>query len=90
MKIPHTRAMVTAALDGTLATVPTVADPVFGLCVPERCPGVPDDVLQPRNTWADKDAYDAKARDMAHKFVQNFKQFEKNVHPAVIAAGPQI
>jgi len=46
--------------------------------------------LQPRNTWADKDAYDAKARDMAHKFVQNFKQFEKNVHPAVIAAGPQI
>jgi phosphoenolpyruvate carboxykinase (ATP) len=90
MKIPHTRAMVTAALDGTLATVPTVADPVFGLCVPERCPGVPDDVLQPRNTWADKAAYDARARDMAHKFVQNFRQFEKNVDPAVIAAGPQV
>jgi phosphoenolpyruvate carboxykinase (ATP) len=90
MRISHTRAMVTAALDGTLASVPTVTDATFGLSTPVRCPGVPDSVLQPRGTWADPEAYDAKARDLAHKFVDNFKQFEANVDPAITAAAPRL
>ncbi len=90
MSIAHTRSMVTSSLDGSLAGVPTVADPVFGLCVPEHCPGVPSDVLMPRNTWVDKDAYDAKAHDLARKFVENFKQFVGKTSADVVAAGPQV
>lgn len=90
MKIAHTRAMVTAALDGTLAAVPTRPDPVFGIYVPEYCPSVPGDVLQPRNTWADKDAYDAKARELAAKFVENFAQFKAQVSSAVAEASPRV
>ncbi len=89
MRISHTRAMVTAALDGSLSMVPTVSDPVFKVLVPERCPGVPADVLQPRSTWPDHWAYDTQANDLARKFFENFKQFEKNVDPAIAAAGPQ-
>ena len=65
MKIAHTRAMIRAILNGSLAEVETQPDPVFGVGVPATCPGVPDEVLSPRNTWADKDAYDQKARDLA-------------------------
>jgi phosphoenolpyruvate carboxykinase (ATP) len=90
MSIAHTRAMVTAALDGSLRDVPTEPDPLFGVHVPVASPGVPPEVLQPRNTWADKDAYDAKARELAHRFVQNFKQFESGVEPDVLAAGPAV
>jgi phosphoenolpyruvate carboxykinase (ATP) len=63
MKIAYTRAMVHAALNGELDEVPTVLDPIFGLPVPIACPAVPDEDLSPRNTWADKDAYDQKARE---------------------------
>jgi phosphoenolpyruvate carboxykinase (ATP) len=90
MKIAHTRAMVTAALEGSLAMAPTTPDPIFGVHVPERIHGVPNDVLKPRNTWADKDAYDCKARELAHKFIENFKQFESKVDPAITAAGPRM
>lgn len=90
IKIAHTRAMVTAALEGTLVTVPTRPDPIFGVHVPEHCPGVPHEVLQPRSTWSDKAAYDAMARDLGHKFIQNFKQFEASVDAAITAAGPKV
>ena len=90
MKIAHTRAMVTAALDGTLGAVAMRPDPVFGVYVPEYCPGVPSEVLQPRDTWADKEAYDVKARELAAKFAENFKQFHAKVSPAIAAAGPHI
>ena len=89
MSIAHTRSMVTAALDGSLASITTVPDPVFGLCVPERCPGVPPEVLLPRNTWSDKAAYDVSARDLAAKFAQNFKQFDGKASADVAAAGPK-
>jgi phosphoenolpyruvate carboxykinase (ATP) len=89
MAIGHTRAMVTAALDGSLRDVPTEPDPIFGIHVPVSCPGVPPEVLQPRNTWADKDAYDAKAHELAKRFNENFKQFAGAVEPAVAAAGPK-
>src|SRR5574341_1122732 len=75
MKISYTRAMVTAILVGSLTHVPTEPDPVFGLHIPTACPGVPPDVLIPRNTWTEKDAYDAKARDLARQFAKNFQQF---------------
>ena len=68
MRLSHTRALLTAALAGTLANVPTAADPVFGLAVPESCPGVPTDLLQPRQTWADPDAYDRQATKLAGMF----------------------
>jgi phosphoenolpyruvate carboxykinase (ATP) len=89
MRIAHTRAMVTAALDGTLSMAPTTPDPIFKVLVPERCPGVPAEVLQPRTTWPDHWAYDTQANELARKFANNFKQFENKVDPAISAAGPQ-
>jgi phosphoenolpyruvate carboxykinase (ATP) len=89
MKIAHTRAMVTAALDGRLTDIPTQPHPIFGLHLPTHCPGVPEGVLNPRDTWADTDAYDAKAKELAAKFVENFKQFEGKVDGAVTASGPK-
>jgi phosphoenolpyruvate carboxykinase (ATP) len=79
MKIAYTRAMVRAALDGTLAKGKFSTDPNFGLGVPESCPNVPADVLNPRNTWADKAAYDKAAQHVAGLFEKNFDQFSSNV-----------
>ena len=90
MKIAHTRAMVHAALNGELDEVPTALDPIFGLPMPIACPAVPDEVLNPRNTWADKVAYDCKARELAALFVENFEQFRAQATSEVIAAGPRI
>jgi phosphoenolpyruvate carboxykinase (ATP) len=90
MKISHTRAMVTALLDGRLRDVPTLADPIFGLHIPTACPGVPPDVLMPRNTWPDPEAYDRKACELAARFVENFKQFAGQVAPEVANAAPHV
>lgn len=89
MKIGYTRAMVTAALNGSLTNVKTVQDPVFGLNIPVSCPGVPDEILNPRNTWKDKSAYDAKAKDLAEKFKKNFEQFAAGASEEVRNAGPR-
>jgi phosphoenolpyruvate carboxykinase (ATP) len=89
MKLAYTRAMVRAILDGTLASVPTVEDPVFGVQVPETCPDVPTEILQPRNTWEDKEAYDAQARKLAGMFADNFVQFVDSASDEVKAAGPR-
>ena len=88
MAINHTRAIVNAALDGQLDEVATATDPFFGLEVPLECPGVPADVLNPRNTWADADAYDAQARKLAGLFQENFAKYADDVPDAVKAAGP--
>ena len=85
-KLAYTRAMVTAILDGSLAKVPCVKHPVFGLEMPTAVPGVPAEVLDPRNTWKDKAAYDAKAKELAHKFRANDQKFD--IAPEVRAAGP--
>lgn len=87
MKIAHTRSMVRAALDGRLAEVATTAHPDFGLHMPEACPDVPAEVLNPKNTWQDKGAYDTTARDLTQRFEANFKQFEQYVGDDVKAAG---
>jgi phosphoenolpyruvate carboxykinase (ATP) len=89
MKIGLTRAMVRAALNGSLANVPTEQDPIFGLHVPTSCPDVPNEVLNPRNTWKDKSAYDAKAKELAERFKKNFEQFAASAAPEVRNAGPR-
>lgn len=90
MKLAYTRKMVDAIHNGSLASVQTIIDPVFGLAVPTSCPGVPDEILTPRNTWADKDAYDATARKLASLFMKNFKSFADQASEEVRAAGPKI
>lgn len=90
MEIAYTRAMINAALSGELAKIETVADPVFGVGIPTSCPNVPPEVLQPRNTWSDKDAYDKKARELAGLFKENFEQFAGNVTPEILNAGPKV
>ena len=79
MRIGYTRAMVNAALDGQLANCEFTADPNFGLLVPNTCPNVPVEVLQPRKTWSDASAYDTAAQDVARRFEANFEQFEGHV-----------
>jgi phosphoenolpyruvate carboxykinase (ATP) len=88
VKIAYTRAMIHAALSGVLARVKTTQDPVFGLHVPVTCPGIPSEVLNPRNTWDDKSGYDAKAKELARKFHDNFRQFVDAVPKEVQEAGP--
>ena len=85
MKISHTRAMVNAALDGRLADASFTPDPNFGVGVPDQCPDVPSEVLDARNTWKDKDAYDAQARALTKLFEDNFRQFESAVDDKVKA-----
>ncbi len=89
MNITWTRQMVRAALDGKLEGVEMRTDPLFGFEVPTRVPDVPAEVLWPRDTWADKDAYDTQARKLARMFVDNFAQFEDRVDAAVRGAGPR-
>lgn len=75
MKLSYTRAMIHAALEGELNHVETVKDPIFGLHIPLHIPGVPDEVLQPKKTWASEEAYEQKAKELANKFKENFKKF---------------
>jgi phosphoenolpyruvate carboxykinase (ATP) len=88
MHIDHTRNMVRAALNGALRDVPTVRDPVFGLAVPKAVPGVPAELLVPRDTWSDPAAYDAAAKRIAHMFHENFAAYADGVSRAVRNAGP--
>lgn len=88
IKLAYTRAMLNAALNGSLESAPVVTDPVFGFDVPRVVPGVPDGVLQPRDTWSDHDAYDRQARDLVGKFRQNILRLAE-VPAEVAAAGPQ-
>jgi phosphoenolpyruvate carboxykinase (ATP) len=88
MEIRYSRAMVNAAISGALDKVEMNTDPIFGFSIPKSCPGVPSRVLDPRNTWADKKAYEAKARELVGLFKKNFEQFASSVPDQVKAAGP--
>ena len=90
MRIDHTRTMVRAALQGKLADVEYELDPEFGVEVPRQVPGVPDEVLRPRDTWPDPAAYDAKARELATMFAENFEAYADGVSDEVRAAGPRL
>lgn len=89
MPIQHTRALLAAALDGSLASEPMQTDPNFGLLVPAVCPGVPSDILTPRNTWADQGAYDRVANDLVGRFKDNFTKYDAYVDATVKAAAPE-
>ncbi|MXN92129.1 phosphoenolpyruvate carboxykinase (ATP) [Flavobacterium sp. Sd200] len=88
MKLKYTRAMITAALNGDLDAVDYSTDPVFGLAVPQSCPNVPNEVLNPRDTWESKKAYDKKALELAGEFKKNFTKFESFANNDIIAGGP--
>lgn len=90
MKLGHTRAMVDAALSGKLANADFSTDPVFGFAVPTEVPGVPSEVLHPRDTWEDARAYDAQAADLAAMFRANFSQYAERVSEEVRNAGPTV
>ena len=89
MKLSYTRAMITAALTGALEKGEYVTDPTFGVAVPTAIEGVPSEILQPINTWEDKDAYEAACRKLASSFVENFKKYTR-MSAEVVAAGPKI
>ncbi len=89
MKLSFTRAMLTAALNGELDHVDYTTHPVFGVKMPNTCPNVPQEILHPRNTWADKSAYDQTANALANKFNDNFKKFEDGSSEAIKQAAPK-
>ncbi len=89
MPIGHTRSLVNAALDGTLANVDFDKDPFFGLAIPKSCEGVPSEILNPRNTWDDKDAYDKQAAHLVNLFIENFEQFTDYVNADVMSSAPK-
>jgi phosphoenolpyruvate carboxykinase (ATP) len=88
MRLSHTRAIIDAIHNGQLAKVPTVKDPVFGVAVPQRCPGCPEEILIPRNTWDQPDEYDAMARRLAARFQKNFSAYADLAGSDVRAASP--
>jgi phosphoenolpyruvate carboxykinase (ATP) len=90
ISIAYSRAVVRAAVAGALDGVETVEDPVFGLAIPTSCPGVPAELLQPRQTWTDPAAYDETARRLAQLFVDNFEKYAASAPESVRAAGPRI
>jgi len=89
IKLRLTRAMLDAIYSGELANARTVKDPTFGLNVVAECPGVPADILMPRNTWADKEEYDRTAQKLAKLFTDNFAKYTDGVREEVLAAGPK-
>jgi phosphoenolpyruvate carboxykinase (ATP) len=86
MSIRHTRSLLRAALDGSLARARFRKERFFGLSIPEQMPGVPSDVLDPRGSWSDKSAYDRMAKELVERFEKNFAGFEAGVGDEVRAA----
>jgi phosphoenolpyruvate carboxykinase (ATP) len=82
--------MITAALNGELDNVKYTEDLVFGLSIPVEVPNVPSEILIPRNTWADKAAYDEKAEGLAQEFAENFEQFEAYANEEIMSGAPRV
>lgn len=90
MKLSYTRAMITAALEGKLDNVSYEKLPIFDLMIPTACENVPSEILNPRATWSDKNAYDEKANSLASQFVRNFEQFANETSEEILAAAPKV
>jgi phosphoenolpyruvate carboxykinase (ATP) len=90
MKLSYTRAMITAAINGELNDVTYEAHPIFGMQMPTTCPNVPSEILIPRNTWTDKDAYDKTANKLAAQFVKNFEKYASQANEEIMAAAPKV
>jgi len=82
--------MITAALEGKLDQATYDTHPVFGMMMPTECPGVPAEILNPRNTWADKGAYDAMAKNLAEQFINNFEKYVSGANEEILAAAPKV
>jgi phosphoenolpyruvate carboxykinase (ATP) len=90
MSLKHTRSMITAAMNGELNNVSYEAHPIFGVLVPQTCPNVPAEILNPRDTWADKEAYDKKANELAQLFVKNFDKYAAQANEEIRSAAPTV
>ncbi len=90
MSLPHTRALITAVLSGKMNGVEYDKHPIFGLAMPKSCEGVPSEILNPINTWADKNAYEAKAKDLAVQFNKNFEKYAAQASENIRSAAPVI
>lgn len=90
IKLKYTRAMITAALEGKLDSVDFKTHEVFGLQMPTECPGVPSEILDPKNTWEDKNGYDKKAIHLAEEFISNFTEFSDYANDEIMAAAPRV
>jgi phosphoenolpyruvate carboxykinase (ATP) len=90
IKLSFTRAMIAAALEGKLDNAHFEKHPVFGVAMPTACPNVPTEILNPRNTWADKASYDAAVRNLAQQFIKNFDKYAAGVEEEVLEAAPAV
>ncbi|MCR9297159.1 MAG: phosphoenolpyruvate carboxykinase (ATP), partial [bacterium] len=90
ISLKHTRAILDAVYSGKLSSAKTEVEPYFGLNVVTECPGVPSEILVPKNTWSDKAAYDARATKLSKLFQDNFEAYAAGVSPEVLAAGPKV
>jgi phosphoenolpyruvate carboxykinase (ATP) len=90
IKLSYTRALITAALNGKLDNVEFGKTNFFGLAFPKSCEGVPAEIMDPRNSWADKNAYDEKAKNLAEQFIKNFNQYASAANEEIMAAAPKI
>ncbi len=90
ISIKYTRTLLNAALDGSLAKSKFVTDPVFGVQVPTSCEGVPAEILDPAASWPSKEEYSKKYKQLASRFIDNFKKFEAGCPPEVVKAGPKV
>ncbi|HRX93726.1 MAG TPA: phosphoenolpyruvate carboxykinase (ATP), partial [Chitinophagaceae bacterium] len=90
IKLKYTRQMISAALEGKLDKVGYEKHPVFGMEVPVECEGVPAEILNPRNTWEDKNAYDEKSKYLAKLFIKNFEKYAAGVSSEILAAAPSV
>lgn len=90
IKLSFTRAMIAAALNGELDKVEFDTTPVFSLAIPKSCPGVPNEILNPKNTWADKSEFDSKSATLAASFVQNFAQYAEFASKEILDSAPKL
>lgn len=90
ISLKYTRAMISAAMNGELDDVDYRQHEVFGLHMPVTCPNVPSEVLNPKSTWSDKEAYDKKAKNLAEAFVKNFRSFEEKANEEILRAAPVV
>ncbi len=90
MSLKYTRAMITAAMTGQLDNVPFATQPIFELAIPTACEGVPTEILNPKDTWKDKAAFDETAMNLANQFVKNFEQYEAETSEAIMSAAPKV
>ena len=89
ISLKYTRAMITSILNGELDNVDFTTHEVFGLHMPTSCPNVPSEILNPKNTWVDKNAYNSKANELANAFNKNFAQFADNANNEILDAAPK-